>query len=147
MLKLANELRIIVNQHIELMQTMTEEGSCSPLAETKWSRKQVLGHLIDSAVNNHQRFIRVQLREHTELPGYQQEDWVRLNGYQEESWSELIELWRSINVHLAHVLLRISADALINTISLDGKPAMTLKFVAEDYVRHLKHHLAQMKLD
>ncbi len=147
MVKTANELQIIIETFSPKLLDVTEEESNTPIADGKWSRKQILGHLIDSATNNHHRFIRAQLRNHIELPGYTQNDWIRLNGYEKKSWIDVAHLWEMYNEHLVHILSLIPDDVLHNTISLDGKPAMTLQFVAEDYLRHLRHHLEQMKLE
>ena len=144
MQKLAVELRTTVQTYSNRLLNISETESTKPLHNDKWCRKEILGHLIDSASNNHQRFIRAQLNTHINLPGYQQEEWVRLNCYTKESWSDLIQLWKSYTLHLAKVLEGIVDASLNNTISLDNKPPMTLKFVAEDYIRHLEHHLKQI---
>ncbi len=144
--EIATELQNIIELYSPLLLQVSEEQSKIPVAEGKWSRKQILGHLIDSATNNHHRFIRAQLRNHIELPGYTQNDWIRLNAYEKKSWSDVVPFWKVYNEHLVLILSQIPDEVLHNTISLDGKPAMTLQFVAEDYVRHLKHHLEQMGL-
>src|SRR5271165_4073512 len=66
----------------------------------KWSPKEELGHLLDSAANNHQRIVRVQLQDGLAMPGYQQEEWVRLHGYAQRDWQELIQLWSALNRQL-----------------------------------------------
>src|SRR5829696_4224095 len=83
--------------------SLTEGEARAPLAEGKWSAKEVVGHLIDSASNNHQRFVRAQLKEDLVFEGYAQDEWVRLQGYQEEPWPHLVNLWKFYNLHLAHV--------------------------------------------
>src|SRR5262245_20064045 len=70
-------------------------------APGKWSRKEILGHLIDSAANNHQRFVRLQITNRVDLPGYQQDHWVRLQHYQEDKWVDIVSLWQAYNKHLA----------------------------------------------
>jgi len=123
---------------------ITEEEASRRDGNGRWSKKEVLGHLIDSAANNHQRFVRAQLVPHVDLPGYQQESWVRLQSYQTEPWSNLIQLWLQFNRHLAHVIANVEPAALQHTISLDGRAPVTLGFVIDDYVRHLEHHLSQI---
>src|SRR5262245_51591940 len=85
------------------------ESELRPSPE-RWSRKEVLGHLIDSASNNHQRFVRGQLAAGQDFPGYQQEQWVRIQDYQGARWADLIDLWRAYNTHLLHVASRMSAE-------------------------------------
>jgi hypothetical protein len=123
---------------------ITEEEASRRDGDGRWSKKEILGHLIDSAANNHQRFVRAQLVPHVDLPGYQQESWVRLQSYQTEPWSNLIQLWLQFNRHLTHVIANVEPAALQHTISLDGRAPVTLGFVIDDYVRHLEHHLSQI---
>lgn len=123
----------------------------APTAPGKWSRKEILGHLIDSALNNLQRFIRAQVPAHrTEgvlrLPSYAQDDWVRVSAHQARDWGELVELWATLNRHVLHVLRHLDR-ALLGTSCVIGDSAgapLRLELLAVDYVGHLKHHLRQM---
>ena len=109
----------------------------------RWSRKQILGHLIDSAANNHQRFVRLQQSSLLDQEGYQQEVWVAAQRYDERPWSELVDLWLAYNTHLAHVIERLDPAALNNRWNSPEGP-LTLEFIAQDYLRHLDHHLSQI---
>ena len=113
-------------------------------AEGRWSPKEILGHLIDSASNNHQRFVRSQFAPVLEIPNYQQDSWVAAQGYSAESWTDLVALWAAYNRHLLHIAARIPADCLRHTISIGGRPAVPLETVITDYVGHLEHHLGQI---
>lgn len=109
----------------------------------KWSRKEILGHLIDSAANNHQRFVRLQHEEVLVHPGYSGDDWVRTQNYGAREWRDLVEMWLAHNRHLAHVLRHADAQAAGHIWkSPDGD--VDLKFLIEDYLRHLRHHLEQI---
>lgn len=109
-----------------------------------WSKKEVIGHLIDSASNNHQRFVRLQLADDLRLPKYEQEGWVRVQSYQTADWISLVALWRSYNLHLAWLIREASPDALLHTCQLGDGEKVTLQFLMEDYVVHLEHHLLQL---
>ena len=110
----------------------------------KWSRKEVLGHLIDSASNNHQRFVRAQLNGALNFPGYQQDGWNRAQQYQSEPWANLVQLWASYNRHLAHVIAAIPTDAGPRICVIGGGSPVTLEFLVTDYLGHLEHHLEQI---
>ena len=105
--------------------------------------KQILGHLIDSAANNHQRFIRLQLTPELHFPSYQQSDWVSRNQYGERPWAELVSLWTALNRHLAHVIEHIAPETLVNVWDT-GSNRYTLGFIVDDYLVHLRHHLEQI---
>jgi hypothetical protein len=123
-------------------------------APGKWSRKEIIGHLIDSATNNHGRFVRAQLQDDLIFEGYEQAEWVDVQRYQAREWAELVLLWQSLNHHLAHVMETTETNALTkprarhNLDRLAWQPVRateptTLEYFMRDYVGHLKHHLRQ----
>ena len=101
----------------------------------------MIGHLIDSAANNHQRFVRAQQSSELVSPAYDQEKWVSVQDYNSASWPDLKELWRLYNLHLAHVIRRIPAEKLQVKCTIGGKDPVTLGSVIDLYLTHLKHHL------
>ena len=113
-------------------------------APAKWSRKEILGHLIDSAANNHQKFVRAMQQPHLEFPGYQQDDWVSLQKWRDADWEEMIALWKAYNNHLAFLIRHVDTAHLKNEITIEGAGPFTLAFVMQDYVEHLKHHVKQI---
>ena len=113
-------------------------------APNGWSPKEIIGHLIDSASNNHQRFVRGQLASGQEFPGYQQEEWVRIQGYQSARWHDLIDLWRAYNTHVLHAAERMSEEGQRATCRVGGRAEVTLAGLFVDYVDHLEHHLRAM---
>jgi hypothetical protein len=134
----------ILQSAAEQLSQITEAESALIPAPGKWSKKQVLGHLIDSAANNHQRFVRGQLTDGLSLLGYAQNDWVDVQRYNHVPWNDLLALWKSYNQHLLHVIAQMPAEKLTNTMRVgEGEPA-TLEFLEEDYVRHLQNHLRQI---
>ncbi len=135
--------RILDESPKKLLKYSEDEASKKP-APDKWSKKEILGHLIDSAANNHQRFVRMQMENSLKLPGYEQEQWVSIQHYNTVSWNELIRLWEAYNLHLLHILWNIKPAKLPNTATIGNHNEMTLEFIIEDYVGHLKHHLNQI---
>ena len=109
-----------------------------------WTRKQILGHLIDSSINNHLRFLRAAVEGHFEGPPYQQEDWVRLNNYANLPWSEVLRQWRTRNELLVQLVRQIPDAALTAQCRIADGPAVTLRALIIDYLDHLEHHISQI---
>ena len=144
-LETAIELRQVANGvSTELMAADARAAARRPDAQT-WSPKEVLGHLIDSAANNHQRFVRAQESDALTVPGYEQNHWVRSQGYQEADWPHLVALWTHLNLHLADIIARIPPGKYAVPCVIGGSDPVTLEFVIVDYLRHLKHHMAQIR--
>lgn len=123
------------------LRTISPADAASRTKPGAWSKKEELGHLVDSAINNYARIIRAQREDAPALPGYQQDAWVERQGYQDRDWNELIALWSALNQHMLAAARRIPADALPRTCTIGGSQSMTLGFVVEDYVDHMVHHL------
>lgn len=144
----AQDLRAVIGDCEAKFLAIPEEDAARSGSPEQWSRKQILGHLIDSAANNHQRFIRMQLGAELQFPGYQQNEWVRLNHYATRPWRELVILWAAYNRHLADVMERIEPSTLGHLWEKTGDQEGTrydLQFVATDYVTHLRHHVEQIE--
>lgn len=109
--------------------------------QSKWSRKEELGHLLDSAANNHQRIVRAQLEDKPSMPGYEQTRWVALHDYQHRDWNELIALWKALNRQLLAAAEAVPESAWSRTLTVHGSEPITLQFVFEDYIAHMVHHL------
>ncbi len=138
-----NNLADIIQQATPKLLFLSEEKASQPRAIGKWSPKEILGHLIDSACNNHRRMIKMQIKSGLQFDGYEQDDWVRLQQYQQRPWADIVTLWQAYNLHLAQVIQHISLESLGNT-ALFGEQVVTLEFLANDYIAHLEHHLAQI---
>jgi hypothetical protein len=113
-------------------------------APNRWSKKEILGHLIDSAANNHQRFVRAQGTPRLEFPGYEQEFWVATQAYATAPWPDLVNLWLLLNRHLLHVMKAMPQEVWSHECVIGGRPAVTLEALAVDYLRHVDKHLAQL---
>jgi hypothetical protein len=119
------------------------QAAAKPLAPGKWSIQQVVGHLIDSANNNLQRLIRLQLTAQLDFPGYQQDDWVHLQRFDLLPWPTVVALWLALNRHFAHTIQHADAAAFTHTWLHEGE-RLTLGFILLDYIGHLDHHLRQL---
>ena len=134
---------------------ISDEESARYPAPGKWSPREIIGHLVDSASNNHGRFVRAALQNDLVFPGYEQDRWVALQDYQHATWEELLVLWLTFNGHIARVMSAIPVDVRSRAHTkhnLDevawraipaGEPA-TLDYFMDDYVGHLEHHLRQI---
>jgi hypothetical protein len=127
----------------ELRKLRTDIVSERP-APDRWTIKEVLGHLIDSAANNHQRFVRAQLTDELKFPKYEQNEWVSAQRYDDADWQDLVSLWVHYNQHLAHIIRNVKDEALSVRCTIGDYAPVTLQFVIEDYVAHLRHHLGKL---
>ena len=149
------ELRAAIEQATPLLEAMTDEATRQRPRPGKWSPCEVIGHLIDSASNNHQRFVRALYQDDLVFPRYDQDAWVAAQRYRDAPWKELVTLWRTFNLHIARVMEAAPAQQRRrprHTHNLDeiawqpmprDQPA-TLDYFMRDYVAHLRHHLAQI---
>ena len=109
--------------------------------EEGWSRKEELGHLIDSATNNRVRFIVAALNRNYAGPTYDGRGWVELGGYSDTAWADLVELWKRLNEALVRTIERIPHDRLSTLCAINEGAPVSLGFLIEDYVLHMQHHL------
>jgi len=150
-----SRLRGALAAAIPKLEAISDADAAVPRAPGKWSRKEIVGHLIDSASNNHQRFVRAQFTDELICPPYDQDAWVRAQRYRDAPWNELVSLWSLLNLHLARVMAAIP-DAIRNTPrtrhnldrvafrALSASEPVTLELFMHDYVVHLEHHLTQI---
>jgi hypothetical protein len=149
------ELRSAIEKATPLLEEIGEAASRDRPGPRKWCPREVLGHLIDSASNNHVRFVRALEQESLVFPGYDQDAWVEAQRYRDASWKDLISLWGHFNFHIARVMEAAPAaqremvreEHNLDQIAWKTVPRntpTTLDYLMEDYVAHLKHHLNQI---
>ncbi len=141
---LSAEMLRIVNSAETILRRVSAAESRVPVLHGGWSCKQVLGHLIDSASNNHQRFVRASLQDSLEFPAYDQNGWARIEAAEDADRSLLVALWANYNRYLAHIIAHLPAEKLEVPIRIGQSEPVTLQFLAEDYLTHMVHHLSQV---
>jgi len=141
-------MKEVARQIRSLILTVEPQLSCMNHDEVRfkpdpneWSKKEILGHLIDSAANNHQRFVRAVNKVADRFPTYNQNEWVRIQRHDEAPWPSLVTLWSAYNLHLSHVIECIPEDAESSPCNIGKEGPVTLEFVVRDYLRHIQHHL------
>lgn len=144
MKELSEKLSRAVEFAEPILLKVTEADSMKPALKGGWSRKQVIGHLIDSASNNHQRFVRASLQGSLEFPGYDQDGFVRVQAFQDAPWPLLVALWKNYNLYLAYVIAHLVASHLKAQCRIGDNEPVSLQFLADDYLAHLLHHLDQI---
>jgi DinB superfamily len=141
------KLEQIVAKAPSLLMAISPAEVTRQAAAGKWSKKQELGHLVDSACNNHQRIVRAQVEEEPSLAGYDGDLWVALHNYQATDWSEIIECWRVMNQQLIRAASMISPRNANRKLTVGGGNPITLGFLVDDYVDHLLHHLRHIGVE
>jgi hypothetical protein len=150
-----SQLRRVVADAMPKLEAISDAQAAIARAPGKWSRKEIVGHLIDSASNNHQRFVRAQFTNELICPTYDQDAWVRSQRYRDAPWSDLVSLLVLFNLQLARMMDAIPADIRsmprarhnLDRVAFRTIPAgeaATLEYFMRDYVEHLQHHLAQI---
>ena len=109
-----------------------------------WTRKQIVGHLLDSAANNRQRFVRAAIEGRYSGPKYAQDGWVAAHGYAEHSWDDLVRWWLAEHEILMAVVDHIPEERLTAPCRVGEDDQVTLRFLIEDYVDHQQHHFRQI---
>jgi hypothetical protein len=142
----AAELVEVVKTVSQRLENVSEEEASVRPSANDWSKKEIVGHLIDSATNNHHRFIRAQQEDELVFPAYEQEEWVRLQEYITSSWEQLVSLWRLYNLHLAHIVRHISSEKLETVCRIGSNEPVTLRYLVEDYLVHMRQHVKQLGL-
>jgi hypothetical protein len=149
------EFRQTISTASDQLSQISAAESQLPRAEGKWSPREIIGHLIDSASNNHQRFVRAQFTDDLVFAGYEQEGWVRTQNYQTEDWADLVQLWRLYNQHIFHLMTQVPEETRLKlrykhnlhqiaSDSLSETEPVTLDWFMRDYVDHMKKHLKQI---
>jgi hypothetical protein len=142
--KQSTELLAVIDKYVHILNNISEvEASLKPAPE-KWSKKEIIGHLLDSAVINHARIIRMQETNGLPLNSYAQDFWVSAQKYNERSWHELVNTWSVMNRHLANAVKNVDPDTLQNSAIKEGSQPLTLEFIISDYITHHLHHLKQV---
>jgi hypothetical protein len=142
---IAAALHASIDEALRLFAAADDTKTTARPQPQAWCAREVLGHLIDSACNNHRRFVLGQSPDVGRFDGYDQQVWVTRQHYQEAAWRDLVALWTAYNRHLAHVIATAPAAALGHTAASPDGTTVTLGFVMEDYVRHLRHHVEQIR--
>ena len=135
-------LKKIIRIYTRRLESLPDETYAWKPQPEKWSKKEILGHLVDSAQNNIRRFIVAQVEDGPTI-GYAQDAWVVCSNYQSYPIGDLVTLWTLLNRHMVIILKQMSPAAAQRMCSMGGQP-QSLEWVAADYCNHLLHHLHQI---
>jgi hypothetical protein len=141
MKSIASELNSIIDQSLQGLRAISEDKFSLKPSPAKWSKKEILGHLADSAQNNIRRFIVSQYDERPKIV-YNQDKWVTIEDYQHYNLPDLINFWYLLNKHICHILKNFTPEMAER--KSESEELHTIKWLAQDYIKHLLHHLHQV---
>jgi len=146
-MSIVSRLELLIEEIPSKMDAISDEEFSKKLTKDKWSKKEILGHLCDSATNNHTRFVKIMLSEElVSCEGYLQNQWVSIHDYQNNySKSELVDLWKQLNLQIFYSLKGASENDFNKQCILPDQSIATLEWLFTDYVEHLLHHMKQIE--
>ena len=142
--QVATELLSTVEAAVHELRRVSDATASARIRDEAWSVKEIIGHLIDSASNNHQRFVRACEVDVLIGPAYTQDAWVAQQDYQQTSWPDLIAFWRMYNMHLARVIRGLPDNRMDMECRIGSYAPMSLAALVQDYLDHLQHHVRQI---
>jgi hypothetical protein len=140
-------LRVLVERLPERLRALPAGKIALKPAPNTWSAKEELGHLLDSAANNHQRFVRAQLEEKPAMRTYDGDDWAELHRYQQQDWEALITLWAALNRQALWAVEAAPPAAWSRSCTIGDSAPLPLRFVFDDYVDHMLHHVRHIGVE
>jgi hypothetical protein len=141
MQQIAAELAALIHKYSDRLYGLKEEEVSIKPSPAKWSKKEILGHLIDSAQSNIRRFIVAQYEEQPFIK-YNQDAWVSITGYQQHEFKSIVDLWKLLNLHIVRILSNLSPEMAQRKCMTNE--VHTVEFLAIDYIKHLRHHIHQV---
>lgn len=142
--ELSRRLAQAIERELLNLRALTDDQASLSREPGKWCPKEELGHLIDSASNNHLRFVGGALEPQFRGPGYAQNEWVKLHGYSTMRWEKVVDFWAAYNNFLARLIERIPDSQLETECFIAAYRPVTLHFLIDDYILHMQHHLDQL---
>jgi hypothetical protein len=142
--EIANQFRSQLQQLSKTLHVVSADLADKPWRSGGWTRKQIVGHLLDSAANNRQRFVRASIDGSYTGPKYAQDEWVAAHGYADQSWPTLLQWWEIEHEILSSIVDRIPEERLNAPCTVGDNDPVTLQFLIEDYIDHQKWHMNQI---
>lgn len=137
----ASEIELLIESWRKKLLKLDSALAHAKPALDRWSISEVIGHLVDSACNNHQRFVRAQDCSEFVFPKYEQNEWVVAANYQEGDWESLVQLWYYYNRQIAGIIRNMRTSSLSTPCTITPYETCTLGFLVTDYLDHMKHHV------
>ena len=149
------QLKNIIEKNTVKLHQLTDESSSFKKSYNMWSQKEILGHLIDSALVNHSRFLLGINKGDLIFDTYPQNHWVEVQNYNSRNWDDLIELWSGLNLHIAKLISQIPEEVITRRTKkhnfdkicwkvVPQNEETSLGYLIKDYIGHLEHHLKQI---
>jgi len=145
MVEIVDNLETLINQISDYLKRTSEDEMSKKMNPEKWSKKETLGHIVDSGINNLQRFTEIQFKEKPYvLESYNQDELVKVNRYQYAETNEILDLLEAINKRIIDIIKFQTDRTLHYEIINSENEKFDLKYLIEDYLKHFEHHTKQI---
>jgi hypothetical protein len=146
--KITEKITELTDHWVPILENLPDDLLMNKLNWQKRSIKQVVGHMVDSASNNHQRMVRLQYNKELVFPDYRQDNdsWITIQNYQDANWQNIVQLWKFYNLHIIHVIQSIDLNKLENYWNDFEGTKVTLEQMIEGYLWHLELHLKEIQV-
>jgi hypothetical protein len=138
------KLRHLVDGTVHHISAYSEPYGDQLLKRKPWTRKEALGHLIDSAAAHQQWFARALIEPRLAAPVGPQDEWVAAQQYRTFSWQDTVDLWVSLNRFLIHVLAQIPEAKLNTPCRIGIADAIPLSDLITRYIAHCEDITGQI---
>jgi uncharacterized damage-inducible protein DinB len=125
---------------LKALRKVSDEDSLKRYTPEKWSVREVLGHLIDAERIFAYRALCIARNDRTELPGFEQDDYVPAAQFDLRPWADLLEEFDAVRHSNVLMFRGLGREAWQRQGVVNGN-AMSVRAAAYVIAGHELHHM------